>query len=639
MHLQLKESDMKKIWLIAALFLATGLSFAQNGYIHGNGDPSTLNPIPNCGGSRFYIDDSTGKLYMAAQGSPCAWAIANSGGGSTPASNPAFPAGALADYKFLDATGTIVSDSTSNHNDGTANGAVTWIANGLKFGDEVGTNKTAGVSLPAALNASQTFLFVTYQNPIQKVLLPVTYPLLLTSSNGPTGFNLLSAYVNAAANFEGGYSVATYTNSVANNYTPNVYSGLHAIAFVCGSGSGTVDHIYIDGVEAAYGKTQGTSCGAQGAGNFFIGNSGAAPWSTQGELNGAAYRAVFWPTKLTSAQVAAASNAALAEVESRGVLPNAPNSATVGVPTLNCIGDSITFGFPNLTPFCSLLTLTNQPTYVINNWGISSVSARLVATSEPNRVAPLCQSANGYQPVALVMLGTNDFVVVTNNQATGQLIWSFNASEIATLKDAGCRVFVGTMISRSGSGVNGQTNDANKNALDGYIAGNWKNAGAYGIIDYAASPLLGADGAYANPNATGCSGGTTFQADGIHPTQCGQQLMAGIASNVLNYAFSQYSTANPHVITASATLASSDAVVSIGTLSGAVALVMPDCTGPSGATYVINNPQSAQAVTIAGGTNQTINGLSSAITIPNNSTVTLTDVANPKNVSGCRWTM
>jgi hypothetical protein len=66
---------------------------------------------------------------------------------------------------------------------------------------------------------------------------------------------------------------------------------------------------------------------------------------------------------------------------------------------------------------------------------------------------------------------------------------------------------------------------------------------------------------------------------------------------------------------------------------------MPDCTGPSGATYSISNPQSAFTVTIMGQANQPINGLTTPIAIPPNSTVTLRDVPNPKNVSGCHWTM
>ena len=43
--------------------------------------------------------------------------------------------------------------------------------------------------------------------------------------------------------------------------------------------------------------------------------------------------------------------------------------------------------------------------------------------------------------------------------------------------------------------------------------------------------------------------------------------------------------------------------------------------------------------TISGGPSQSINGLTSALAIPGNSTVRLTDVPNPKSTSGCHWVM
>ena len=70
-------------------------------------------------------------------------------------------------------------------------------------------------------------------------------------------------------------------------------------------------------------------------------------------------------------------------------------------------------------------------------------------------------------------------------------------------------------------------------------------------------------------------------------------------------------------------------------LTGPGTLRLPDCTGQSGATYRISNPQSTYAVTIAPlNTSQPINGLTS-VTLPANGTLTLRDVPNPKNVSGC----
>jgi hypothetical protein len=245
--------------------------------------------------------------------------------------------------------------------------------------------------------------------------------------------------------------------------------------------------------------------------------------------------------------------------------------------------------------------------------------------SEPNRSALLCQNANG-PSIAIGFLGTNDF---NNYGPTATAAFSSLVGWIQTMKQAGCKAFVGTMISRNGSDLNSTLFDTDKNNYDALILEQAKLAGADGVIDFAANPLLGANRAYSNA--------TYFQGDGIHPTQLGSNMLATAASNTLNYFFG-YTMANPHVITASTTLASGDRAVTASP-AAAMALVMPDCTGPSGESYTISNPQSAFTLTITGGTNQPINGLSSAITIPSNSAVTLRDVPNPKSVSGCHWVM
>lgn len=64
---------MKRI--LAALALALPLAaVAQQGYIHGNGDPRVTSK--DCGQSRLYIDDTTGQMYTAGVASPvCIWSL------------------------------------------------------------------------------------------------------------------------------------------------------------------------------------------------------------------------------------------------------------------------------------------------------------------------------------------------------------------------------------------------------------------------------------------------------------------------------------------------------------------------------------------------------------------------------------
>lgn len=63
---------MRRCIVFALAALVCAAAGAQGPVQHGSGDPRTLVPQPNCN-SRFYIDDSTQKLYVAATGSPCQW--------------------------------------------------------------------------------------------------------------------------------------------------------------------------------------------------------------------------------------------------------------------------------------------------------------------------------------------------------------------------------------------------------------------------------------------------------------------------------------------------------------------------------------------------------------------------------------
>jgi hypothetical protein len=206
--------------------------------------------------------------------------------------------------------------------------------------------------------------------------------------------------------------------------------------------------------------------------------------------------------------------------------------------------------------------------------------------------------------------------------------------EVQTLKQAGCKVFVGTMISRGGNDAHGVSFDAEKDAYDALILSTAKAGGADGVIDFAADPRLGADGANTSS--------TYFQVDNVHPTLAGQTLLAAAASNALNYAYG-YKDVNPHSVTSLPySMTAGDGSVTLSGLTSAGALTLPDCTGQSGATYRIENPQSAYTVTVAPlNASQLINGLAfgTTVTVPANGSVTLRDVPNPKSVSGCHWEM
>jgi lysophospholipase L1-like esterase len=581
--------------------------FKASGATHAPG--AVPDPGATAGATRYLREDGTWSTPL---------------GGTTGSSsvNTSLVGGAAADYDFMQGSDGVLTDKSGNNNHGTLGSgaaAPAWTAQGLYF--PAGAN----VALPAALNTMRTLVAAVYINPITETYQTSDFhfPAILTSSSGTGGLNLMLLF---SRNFNSSaFSPSIFAENGVSTGTNVRLSGFHVLAYVLGSSAdSTVDHLYIDGVEVGGYTSQSASAGRQTSGNLFLGASGTAPWT--GGVNETMYRMTTFNTALSAADVQRVSIGMRNDSSTRGVAVT-PTATPLGSPMLHAIGDSMTSGQNVSSPWPSLLSLTG-PSYTVKNWGISGLGLLEIVGSEPNRVALACRTQVGVPSAAIVFMGSND---LTAGTSTPEQAFADLAGEIQTLKQAGCTVFAATMISRGGASSDGTGNtvDSYKNSYDALILQRARAAGADGIVDFGANPLLGADGANANT--------TYFQAQ-THPTQAGQQLLANAASNTLNYYFG-YSLSNPNVVTASTyTLASGDGAVTAAPTANA-AWTLPDCTGPSGATYTIANTQSAYTLTIQGQANQPINGLSTPVSIPANGTVTLRDVPNPKNISGCHWVM
>lgn len=538
-------------------------------------------------------------------------------------------AGALADYQFLDGTGSVLTDSSGNGYNGTLDsgaGAPTWIDNGLQF-TSVGT--PSGVSLPAALNVAQTMIFAVYIDPLTDgsnlTALGNAYVPLLSSSKGNQGENIV-----LQANLGGAYPNGAFGPSSWNPQNAPatscgvVLSGFHVFAYKLGILGTSLDRIWVDGTECANYTVQDAAAAVQSAagGNYYFGSSGPGEtWANYG-FNGNIYRAQFYAGQVADSEIVMKSNLIQGQLAKRGVSIT-PNNVQLGSPQFYAVGDSITYGTSAAYSWVTKLSLTNQPSYTIHNYGIPGVTLEAISGSEPNRIATMCKTSQG-PALVNVFAGTNDFEAgATVAQVTASL-----AMEVQTLSNASCRVFVATMLSRHGSS---QDLDPDKDAYDANILSSFKSWGAFGIIDFAADPYLGADGAYANT--------TWFSGDGTHPTTAGQLAMGGIASNSLNYYFGSTAAASS-VVSASTTLLSGQRFVDATGCTAGCAFVLPDGTGPSGESYWIVTPATG-TVTVVGqtlyGYTQTVNGSSSAVTLPDGKLVQLTIVANPKATSGVKW--
>ncbi len=609
---------------------------------------ATVNGAPGSYGSASTVPVLTidGKGRVTSSGStalvPTSTGII-AGLGYTPGAATPLLTGMLARYDMVPAhiSGTTLVDQSGSGNNGTfAASAPVSTAQGLTFA--IGT----GVQLPAAVNAARTVIVAAYITPLVGAVQPATgtYPGFVTSTLS-TGYNFLYGYAKTFSSgaFYGGSSVFAPSSFVNSNFSTScnlVLSGYHVFAEYLGTNASTdPDHMYVDGQECASYNFHLASAGFQTSGNFYLGVPPSGTFASSG-MNGQMYFAEMSATGLTASQIQTETAAINTIVAGRGVVMT-PAPLNFGTPQLICGIDSITAGYlAGGVPgsWCSNLTLTNQPAYSIIDVGITGLYLEAATGSAPNREALDCKSAQGPN-IYIAFGGTNDLVGFASSpaQAFAEL-----GGLVQTMKQAGCRVGVGTMISRTGNtGYTGAASlDSLKDGYDALILNGWKQIGADFVVDFAADPRLGADGAYANPNTTACGGASCFSVDGIHPLAAGQLALAAEASNALNY----YASSDTLPVVVSAlpyTMTAGNAAVDVpATITAGGQITLPSCLGQSGARYRINNQQSAFGVTVIGSaTTQPINGLTTAVTVPANGSVTVIDVPNPKTVAGCHWEM
>lgn len=613
---------------ITQSFAGAPTVIALSGY-----QPSGSNSLPIILGSNLSLNGNTlnatdgDGAVASVNGQTGTVVLTASDVGAIPQS---FLSGATSRFDMLPAhiSGTTLEDQSGSGNNGTFGAtAPTSTATGLTF------SIASGVSLPAALNSTRTFLASIYIPPLpsNNQGYTVGYNSLLAPSQGSAGYAFLDNYA-ANNTFYGAGDIFAPSSFAAGQFAAacnTLVSGYHVFAVTLGTNTTTdPDVLYIDGQPcAAYTHAASASAGLMSTGNYFLGAAALNTFANNGFV-GTMFFAETFSTELTPSSIATESTAISNSVASRGV-PLTPVPLNLGLPQVTATGDSITFGegVGMGAAWPAQLVLTNQPTYTIQNLGIEGITLQAIDGSVPNREDLQCPNVGG-PSIDIIFAGTNDLVGGTTPQAA----LAYLAGAVQSVKKSGCIVGVGTMLSRNGY-------DTQKDTYDALIVSNWQYIGADFLVDFAANPLLGADGASLNPNATGCSGGPTFQGDATHPTACGQLLLAAEASNALNYHYG-YNLSTPHVVATNTyqMLAGDGAVIAAPT--GTAAYTLPECAGQSGAVYTINNPQSTHTLSIVGLTNaEPINGQTTALTIPSNSTVVLRDVANPKATAGCQWVM
>jgi hypothetical protein len=175
-------------------------------------------------------------------------------------------------------------------------------------------------------------------------------------------------------------------------------------------------------------------------------------------------------------------------------------------------GDSITYGRTLITGndiSAQTPSLTGEVLSRVN-YGIGGQAQSEMTTNYPTRaqIAYLPSKLN----ILKIFAGTNDIHL---NGATGAATWASAVSEMQAARATGYKILITTMLPRFDFTT---PERAERDAFNALVRANWATY-ADGILDYAADPTMGALAAVSN---------TVLYADGVHPTEYGDGLLANI---------------------------------------------------------------------------------------------------------------
>lgn len=203
-------------------------------------------------------------------------------------------------------------------------------------------------------------------------------------------------------------------------------------------------------------------------------------------------------------------------------------------PTVVYVGDSLTYGVNEADyPYNHYITLPtwNGFPFEETNIGVGGLTVYQMKARMAQYHNVLYHQKSPLN-ISVILGGVND-LAIANGAHSPQELYSVMAEFCKHAKQLGWRVVVMTMI----SGDNGPENfDTSKNIYNGLLCSTWTDFADL-LIDLAAEPNLGADGAYAN---------ATYFHDGVHLTNTGYALVGSIVEEALTGYISQASTIAAH---------------------------------------------------------------------------------------------
>ena len=484
----------------------------------------------------------------------------------------------LAQYNCLDGSGSNLSDSSGNGNNGTlgpTTHAPTWIAASAGGGLKFAAASQQYVSLPAAVNGAKTFLLVTFFDPAAA---NNEYGSPLSPNAGNTGPNIMYTWANSVLSGAGNqnYMAGSWNGALQNGTNPKNIHGYQILTYSEQAGG---DQFY----QYTVPNGQGGAIGTLSSGNYQLGGgagAGATTWF-QGQILFAA----FWSVALTTAQVTQAVQAVQQLFINRGLpLNGTPAGGTWQTPDYNdtfCLdGDSET----TYILAANLPTVPTTPSLQIYNTGQSGQTAEAINANSTyavdSNLPNLGSAVNGgtagqgaNRAGVITFIGTND----SGGSATTPL--GSLASYCRTRRKAGWnKIGIVTMMSRSGV-------DSFKNSYDALLRQYWADWSDL-LLDVAANPNWGANGASAN---------TAYMAAGLHWTSAttlqnvSGQMSGWFYSYAMRRLYGNPITGVPNVASASPYLCQPEDIFWIANSAGAISAYLIPAQMFTGQTVTVRN--------------------------------------------------
>jgi hypothetical protein len=547
-----------------------------------------------------------------SQTPPGAYGPSSGGGGSSTTSVSAIPgfpgvtsvpitSGLMAEYRMLPTENPCaLVDYSGNGNNGTgcSGTAPTIIAvtGGMNFNGAA----VEWASLPAALNSALSFMvYLTSYNSNGST---AVQSIVQGNGNGSSGNAIGLMLTRDCTGTNASLAPCPFATQHVSSYGNNAYRTQAKMTFE-GSGTlaltmGTADVIYLNGNPSinTWNTSPFSSAGLQTVGNYQIGGSNSGAGSSVGTFTnfvGQIYYAAFWNRVLTSSEVAAAALYMQNAMAARGVPPSLGGGLIKNTNNQFVLdGDSIAAG--------PLGTIVLNGTWQITDVGLPGETLATVngVTYGASLVDDPTSRPGAERNVTAVWAGTND-------NCTTAAACAFQVGNLRNYclgrRAVGYKCLVLTMLSRT-------SEDASKDLYNPEMRLQWPTF-ADGLVDEAADPLLGADGASSN---------TTYFPDGIHPSGFADaNNVVPIIQRAINRLYGNKDFSSATVYTSAATAA---VATTAGSQTGSVVTI----TITTPANCQVGNTMTLAGVTPAGyngnwtimtrsGTNVTFVGPSTAL--------------------------